>query len=259
MRLRILGCHGGESTSHFATSFLLDENLLIDAGAVSRSLTLEEQCAIDYVVISHSHLDHIHDLAFLADNVIGLRDRPIDLYCTTPTADALKAHIFNNVIWPDFTHIRNPADPLHRPILRVHRIETRTSERVGRFNLRTVPENHPVDCQAMFLTWDGGTLAYSADTGPTDELWDELNKLTDLRALIYEISFPNEMRWLADVSGHLTPAMAACELKKFELASTAPILLYHMKPGYLDVLEAQIRELGDRRLTILKPQDEFEF
>ena len=71
MRLRILGAHGGESSTHRASSFLVDNNLLLDAGAVTRSLTLNEQLELDYIFISHSHLDHIRDLALLCDNLIA--------------------------------------------------------------------------------------------------------------------------------------------------------------------------------------------
>ena len=46
MRLRILGCHGGESPTHRATSFLIDDKLLLDAGSMTRGLTVEEQIAI---------------------------------------------------------------------------------------------------------------------------------------------------------------------------------------------------------------------
>lgn len=258
MRLRVLGCHGGESPTHRATSFLIDDVLTLDAGSMSRGLSVAEQVAIDHIFISHSHLDHIRDLALVGDNIIGVRNKPLDIYCTDPTADALENHIFNNIIWPDFTKIPNPADPDQGPTLRINRIKSGDTIEAGRYKVRTVAVNHPVDCQALFVKTDEGTLAYSGDTGPTDVLWEILNDTEDLLAFIYEVSFPNGMEKLADVSGHLTPNMMAAELEKFRPKGDPPILIYHLKPGFHDVLKSQIADLGDSRLTILKPMDEFE-
>lgn len=258
MRLRILGCHGGESPSHRATSFLIDDNLLLDAGALTRGLTVPEQCKIDAVFLSHSHLDHIRDLALLADNVIGVRKKIVTIYCTNPTAEALEKHLFNNIIWPDFTKIPNPSDPGH-PTIQIQRIESGATTTVGKYDVRTVKVNHPVDCQALFVTGKTGTLVYSGDTGPTDLLWEEINKLDDLRAFIYEVSFPNDMEKLAHLSGHLTPKMLAAELKKFKPKTKSPVLLYHMKPGYHEILKEQVAALNDARLVVLKPMDDFDF
>ena len=258
MRLRVLGCHGGESPTHRTTSFLIDDNILLDAGAVSRGLSVGEQKAIDAVFISHSHLDHIRDLALLSDNVIGQRRSPVEVYATEPTASALEKHFFNNIIWPDFTKIPNPADPERRPTVRINRIRPFEETTVGELRFRTVPVNHPVDCQAYFVSGPTGTLVYSGDTGPTETLWDEINRVDDLRAFIYEVSFPNDMPALAEVSGHLTPLMMAEELRKFRPLTRAPILLYHLKPTFFDVLKREIEALGDARLQILKPMDEFD-
>lgn len=257
MRLRILGCHGGESPSHRATSFLIDDNILLDAGALTRGLTVPQQALIDHVFLSHCHLDHIRDLALMADNVIGMRKKPVLIYCTDFTADALEKHFFNNLIWPDFTKIPNPSDP-GNATLKMIRIKSGETTDIGKYKIRTVKVNHPVDCQALFVTGETGTLVYSGDTGPTDLMWEEINKLNDLRAFIYEVSFPNNMEKLAHISGHLTPLMLEAELKKYKPKSQSPILLYHLKPGFHEVLKQQIAALNDTRLTVLKPMDEYD-
>ncbi len=258
MRLRVLGCHGGESATHRTTCFLVDDVLALDAGALTRGLSVTEQAKIDAVVLSHIHLDHIKDLALIADNVIGVRTTPFEIYCTDATARPLEEHFFNNLIWPDFTKIPNPADPDGGPTVRIHRIDSGATFAIGDHQIRTVAVNHPVDCQSLWVTTSRGTLVFSGDTGPTEQLWEELNACDDLRAFIYEVSFPNDMSALADVSGHLTPQMMAAELEKFEPKTDAPVFLYHMKPGYTDLLKAQVAELADPRLTMLKPMDEFE-
>ncbi|MEM6732291.1 MAG: 3',5'-cyclic-nucleotide phosphodiesterase [Myxococcota bacterium] len=260
MRLRVLGCHGGESPSHRTTAFLVDGTLLLDAGSATRGLTVPEQAALDHIIISHAHLDHIRDLAFLCDNVIGVRKSPLRVYCSGATADALHSHLFNNVIWPDFTKIPNPGDPNGGPTLEIIRIEAGVELEIGGYGVKLVPVHHPVETHAVFVRDRGGTLCYSSDTGPTDELWNELNQRPDLRAFIYEVSFPNGMEKLAEVSGHLTPKMMADELAtKFRPQTSCPVLLYHLKPGFFDRLKEEIADLHDSRIAILKPMDEFDF
>lgn len=260
MRLRVLGCHGGESPSHRLTSFLIDNTLLVDAGSATRSLTLPEQLQVDTVLISHAHLDHIRDLGFLCDNVIGARKSPLRVFCSPFTADALERHMFNNVLWPDFTKIPNPGDPNGGKTLEIHRIEPDVDHVIGGYSVKLVPVNHPVETHAMFIRDASGTLCYSSDTGKTDALFAELNARPDLKAFIYEVSFPNAMETLADVSGHLTPQQLADELAaKFRPQQSCPILLYHLKPSFFETLKEEIAALGDSRITILKPLDEFNF
>src|SRR5207245_177493 len=114
MHFRVLGCHGGETPRHRTTSFLIDEHLTIDAGAVCRSLELDEQVKIDHMLISHSHMDHVKDLALLADQIIGRRAAPVALHCGSETAATLQSSYFNNYLWPDFTRIPTAENPVMR-------------------------------------------------------------------------------------------------------------------------------------------------
>jgi len=52
---------------------LIDEQVIVDAGGITAKLSVEEQAGINHVLISHAHLDHIYDLAFLADDVMAGR------------------------------------------------------------------------------------------------------------------------------------------------------------------------------------------
>ena len=75
MLVRVIGGHGGVAPGYKATSYLIDGKLLIDAGSVASGLIIEEQVQIDNILISHAHLDHITDLAFLSDNCFGLKGK----------------------------------------------------------------------------------------------------------------------------------------------------------------------------------------
>ena len=74
MRLRVLGCSGGIGGRHLrTTSFLVDSDILIDAGTGVGDLTLAELSQIDHIFITHSHLDHVASIPFLVDTVGGMR------------------------------------------------------------------------------------------------------------------------------------------------------------------------------------------
>ena len=69
MEIRVLGCHGSQLPGYGLTGFLIDATTLLDAGAVTSVLTLEEQVRVDHILITHAHLDHIRELTSLADNL----------------------------------------------------------------------------------------------------------------------------------------------------------------------------------------------
>jgi len=95
MRIKVLGCSGGIGGILRTTSFLIDDDILMDAGTGVGDLTIDQLLKIDHVFITHSHLDHVASLPFLADTVLGFRDAPITLHATAETWQILKAHLFN--------------------------------------------------------------------------------------------------------------------------------------------------------------------
>ena len=76
-KFRVLGCSGGIGARARTTSFLLDDDILIDAGTGVEDLPVNELAAIDHVFLTHSHLDHIAALPLLVDSVGALRKQPI--------------------------------------------------------------------------------------------------------------------------------------------------------------------------------------
>ncbi|HTP74246.1 MAG TPA: 3',5'-cyclic-nucleotide phosphodiesterase, partial [Burkholderiaceae bacterium] len=114
MQIRVLGCSGSIGGDSRTTSFLLDHDVLIDAGTGVGDLSLNELNAIDHILISHSHLDHILAIGLMADSVMRRRvgREPIQVHALPATIDALRTHIFNGVIWPDFTRLPTAEAPM---------------------------------------------------------------------------------------------------------------------------------------------------
>jgi ribonuclease BN (tRNA processing enzyme) len=109
MRVRVLGCSGAIAKDSRTTSFLIDSDVLVDAGTGVGDLLLEEMRGIRHVLLTHSHLDHVAALPLMADSIAAQLTEPIQVFALPGTIAALKAHIVNNVIWPDFTASPRPS------------------------------------------------------------------------------------------------------------------------------------------------------
>lgn len=254
MELHVVGCHGGETPKHRTSAFVLDERIAIDAGALTSGITLKEQCALEAVLVSHAHLDHVRDLATLADNRNQSGAPPLVVAGTAATLAILRKHFFNNLLWPDFSRIPNAR----RGAIRYLELKEKKPVSVANYEVTAIPVNHSIACSAFTVrSPSGGSLAYSGDTGPTDLLWTVLNRTQDLRALLMEVSFPNAERRLARLSGHHTPETLAIDLNKLDARKDIPTLLYHIKPSYQAKVERECARLRGYNLTVCALGDQF--
>lgn len=251
MRVQILGCYGGELPNYRTTCFLIDEVLAFDAGALTASLSLERLSALEHILLSHSHFDHVKDLPLVADLMAGRRRRPITVYASQQCTRTLRKNMFNDSLWPDFTRIPSARNP----VIRFKPFRAGSSFRIGKYRIRSISVCHPVESCGFVISDERSSFAISGDTGPTQALWNIVNRTPDLKALVLETSFPNEMQELADVSGHLTPQTLRSELAKFRHNGTS-IFLYHLKPAYLAQLKEEIAGLP---VELLKLGDSLEF
>jgi ribonuclease BN (tRNA processing enzyme) len=245
MKLRVLGCYGGNTPGRGMTSFLVNDTLALDAGWVSGALTLKEQVKVKDVVISHSHLDHTCSLPFLIDNNFSADGFSLRIWAIPEVIASMKNHLFNNLTWPDFTSLPNDLTP----VLKLVEVQPEVPFQINGLSIRAVHVSHIVPTTGFILEDKRGAIAFSSDTGPTDRFWEVVNTVDRLRAVITETSFPNELQDLADVSGHLTPQTLGRELKK--LRSEVPVFLYGAKPKHLETIQRQVRTLKRRDLRLL--------
>ena len=255
MRLRVLGCSGGIGGRHLrTTSFLLDGDVLIDAGTGVGDLTLAELSQIDHIFITHSHLDHVTSIPFLVDTVGGMRARPLTIYATRATIEILKNHLFNWAIWPDFTEIPTPE----APFMRYREMEVGATVTLGNRRITAIPARHTVPAVGYHLDSGAASLVFTGDTGQNDALWRIVNRIANLKFLIIETAFSNKERQLAEVSRHLCPATLAEELAKLE--RTPEIYITHLKPGEIEPTMLEIEECaGNFRPRMLQNNLVLEF
>lgn len=255
MKIRVLGCSGAIAAGSKTTAFLCDDDLLVDAGSGVGDLTLDELVRIDHILLSHSHLDHVLAVALLADSVIRQRSDqgrpPIVVRALAPTIDALRAHIFNGTIWPDFSRLPSTD----KPVLRFEAFEIGQTMQIGERVVEVLSAAHTVpavgfamrpfkpgeDALPAAQRPDGPWWIYTGDTGPNPALWMRLRSM-QIAHLVIETAFSDAERQLARISRHLCPSALAPELA--QLQPGAQVHITHIKPGEQAAVMAQIEALA---------------
>ena len=237
MRIRVLGCSGGIGAGARTSAMLIDNDVLIDAGTGIGDLDLQDLDSIRHVFLTHAHLDHIAGLPMLADRVFDENfEVPLTVYAREETLRAVQNHLFNGVIWPDFAKLPSADNPM----LRYHVCGPGDTITIDHRDFYAVDVLHSVPSLGFTVQNSGGAFAVSGDTKTNETLWPVLNACDDLRVLVIEVSFPDEMRSLAEDSGHYTPQTLTDDLQR--LRHEPEIWLTGMKPGEEERIYAQVRK-----------------
>jgi len=247
MRIRTLGCSGGIGAGSRTTALLIDNDVLIDAGTGIGDLALDDLDAIRHVFLTHAHLDHVAGLPMLVDaNFDENFEVPVTVYARSETVEALKSHLFNDVIWPDFTKLPDEQNPL----LQFKICSPGETVRIGHRNFHAVDVNHSVPSLGYTVQNSGGVFAVSGDTKTNETLWPALNSCDDLRVLVIEVSFPDEQEALATTAGHYCPSTMCRDLER--LKHDPEIWLTGMKPGQEErILRQVIDAAPDKNIQML--------
>ncbi len=233
MRIKILGWSGGIGSGLRTTSFLLDEDVLIDAGTGLGDLPLNQMSGIRHIFLTHSHMDHIAGLPLLADSMFGVHDEPIVVHAQEKTIKALKAHIFNWVIWPDFSELPNKE----HPCLSFEIMQPGEKITIRHREIEMITVNHTVPGVGYCVSSNKAAVAFSGDTTTNDTLWDALNRYPQLDLLFVESAFSNNDLEISRISKHYCPDLLAQDLQKLE--HRPEIWLTHFKPGDEDIIFQQ--------------------
>lgn len=253
MRIRVLGCYGGESPECRLTCLLLNDTLALDAGCLAQALPIEAQARVRSIILSHSHIDHTSSLPFFIDNVYGSLEGPIDIYASAPTIEAVRQHLFNNATWPDFTRLPNAM----LPSMRFIELEAESPVEIDGLSLTPIPVAHPVPTFGFLIEDATSSVLWSSDTGPTDRLWDYANRVETLKAICLDTSFDSSLQKIADLSLHLTPRTLAVELKK--LHRRIPVLLHHLKPHYIEAIRGEVARMANPDISYLEQGRVYDF
>lgn len=225
MKIKVLGCHGSEGKNYKATAFLINDSIAIDAGTIVSAVSIKELKKIKNIFITHAHLDHIKDLAFLADHMFGQLKKPINIYGKPKTLNAIHKHLFNNIVWPDFSKIPSSSKPT------IKFIPIRKAIKLNGITIEAIDVNHTVDCVGYLIKDSKSSFAITGDTGPTKGFWKRLKREHNLKTIFAEVSFPSTKSNIAKSSLHYTPLSLKKDLGI--LNGLQRVYVYHLKPPYV--------------------------
>jgi len=254
MRVTVLGCSGSVFPGYNPPAFLLDDEILFDAGSLASALDDKEQSKIRDIFITHAHLDHIRDIPFLADNiVVKKRRQKVNIFGIRPVINTIRKNLLNDSVWPDFTAI--PSN--ENAVLRFRTITEGETIRLKNYFVTAYKVNHSVPA-AGYLVEDrkNKCFFYTGDTGPTGSTWKKIGD-KKLDCLFIETSFPNGMADMAALAGHLTSRLIGEEVRKIK-HMPARICITHIKPQHLELVRAEIEKLGLPNIKLLKDGDVIE-
>ena len=253
MRLTVLGRSPARPNPGEACAGYLVEGggarVLVDIGpgVVAQLLRQSHPAELDAVVVSHMHPDHMLDLVTLR-YVYPWRSRPRDerLRVIVPPGSA------DQLI--DLARGVGSAKFLD-DAFRLSEHDGHTTMTFGRMSLTPVETQHYIPCWGFRAEADARLLAYTADTGPSDELRhlaadaDLLVSEATLRSLD-EDAAPPEPR------GHLLPAEAGDAARD---AGARRLLLTHLpvEEGAAWALEEATTAYG-RDVEVAEPLRSYE-
>ena len=239
MKLQFLGAHNCETPTTGMMCLLVDDRIVLDAGALTRNLPLPSLFDIEAVVLTHGHFDHFRDVPTFAMNLF-LNGRSLDIYGSEETRQALSAHILNGTVYAKFFE-----SPEGAPTLRFHDVAANSPFKLGRYEVLPVSLPHPVPVLGYQLTdADGKKLFYTGDTGAgLSRCFGSINP--DFMAV--EVTASSKYTEFFSVRNqHLTPETLAQELKAFRKLKgyLPPVACVHMSPFGEAEIAAEIQSLS---------------
>lgn len=184
------------------------------------SLTLEGLILREHITayaLSHAHLDHISGLILNAPD-----DSPKPILGLDATLDALRDHVFNWQVWPNFGNEGRAPQLRQYTYQRLQPAQAYAIPGTS-MTLQAFPLSHAEATSTAFLLQAAGFyVLYCGDTGPDaveqrdtlHTLWTVIAPLVQakkLRAIFLEVSYPDE-RPDHLLFGHLTPKWLMEEL-----------------------------------------------
>lgn len=238
--IEFLGTSGTRTFTQGTTCLRVSQHTLIDAGNVISGLE-DDIFLIEHIFLTHSHLDHIVDIPFLAELFVTKQRKPLKIYGLKHTLKTLREHILNNSIWPDFEKIHLLEYPTQT--IELIEVELDTPMIVDGISLTPIKTNHTTGSCGYIIEKDGFGILFTSDTYTCPAIWEKIEQSPHIHSLIIDVSFPSSYEQLAHDSKHLTPKLLSDALQTL---SRKDITVYpiHVKPQFETVIRKELKELG---------------
>lgn len=241
------------SDAQFLVTFLVNDTVAVDAGALGLLADIGRQERVRHVFITHEHIDHVASLPIFLENVYRPGPDCVELLGAPDVLDFIHRDIFNGRVWPDFFALSTGTDRfvqgtplvLGQPVIRAG------------LTCTPLPVAHCVDTLGLLVDDGRVAVAFPSDTGATDEFWRRLTACERLKAVFLEVSFPNSHADLAASTGHHCPATFAAEVRK--LGRDVRWIVVHRKARFAQEIAREVMALGVPNVEFVRPGVAYEF
>ena len=240
--------HGHATLEQRLTCYLIDDCVAVDAGSLGIALTPDQRQTVRDIIVTHPHMDHIASLPIFIDDLFPILKDPIRVHATKEVIELLERDVFNWNVYPRFSELKND----YGPVMEYVPIPRGREFKLAHLTITAWPVNHIVPTVGLIVSDGKSTIAFSSDTAETEELWEAINQIAHVDALLIEASFPNSMAKLAEVSTHFTPEMLSKELGKLR-HNGLDILAVHLKPAYREKIIEELTGLAIPNLKVMEP------
>jgi ribonuclease BN (tRNA processing enzyme) len=251
--VQVPSCVGSDAPYQYLSTFLINEHVAIDAGALGLWGGPEQQAMVGHVFLTHAHLDHIASLPMFLENVYTETSEPVVVYGQEEVLAVLQTDIFNDRVYPDFIRISRE----YKPVLTLQPLTLFAPAAVCGLRITPVPVNHVVPTVAYLIADDESTIAVVTDSAPSEAVWAELRRASNLKAVFLEVAFPQSLEWLADLSKHLTTDTFVQEVK--HLPPGVRVYAIHLKAKHHAQILAELAAAALPQVSVCVPGRVYEF
>jgi cAMP phosphodiesterase len=234
---------GSPSERQHLASLIVNDHIAIDAGSLAMAAGDKLRQSVRDVVLTHAHLDHIAGLPLFIDDLFAQLTAPVRVYALQEVINILERDIFNWSIFPRFSEL----DTGNGPPIEYCPVEIGTEFQISNLKFNAFPSDHLVPSSGFLISDDDSTVAISGDTAGLETLAGSLSGRNNLKAILVECAFPNELEEIARRSHHMTPMILADQLER--LNPPCPVFVINIKPNYR---EKVVRELSDLQINSLE-------
>ncbi|MGD9654972.1 MAG: MBL fold metallo-hydrolase [Sulfuricurvum sp.] len=236
-----LGTSGTRTPTQGTTCLQVSDHCVIDAGNLINTFG-DNVFTIEHIFLTHSHLDHIIDIPFLADLFVTQKNVSLKVYGLKATLDDLRQFIFNHRVWPNFEEITLIGHT--EKTIELIELQPEIAYPVDDVILTPFKTNHTDGSCGYKIEKNANAILFTADTYICDRVWELLDANPNIHTLVTEVSFPSRFKQLAYDSKHLTPALLSDELLKCSRKDFT-VCAMHLKTLFSTEI---IAELNDMKL-----------
>jgi cAMP phosphodiesterase len=241
--IEFLGTSGTRTPDQGTTCLRVSNHCVIDAGNLINAFG-DDIFTIEHIFLTHSHLDHIIDIPFLADLFVTRQAISLKIYALRETLEDLRQFIFNHRIWPNFEEI----NLIGHTDKTIELIEINLDQKytIDDVTLTPFKTNHTDGSCGYIIEKNGSGILFTADTYKCPKIWELLDQNPHIHTLVTEVSFPSSFDKLASDSKHLTPILLENELKQSK-RNDFTVYAMHLKTLFAPTI---IHELNTMRLLL---------